>query len=448
MKKNKSERKTKTVAIVVPFRDPENGGESAEAAKKRAEKRKTKWTHQNIHEFTSKSRTEQLHVFLEYMSEDFLPYVSEQYSASLGDSAKTDQEEEEKEKEHLQFVILVIEQSKSDGKKFNRGKLLNVGFNVAQHHHVDWFVFHDVDLLPAREIWELYSRYPRYPIHIGKLFTRYNHNPEYFGGVVSMNELHFRAINGFPNTFFGWGGEDECSLFRLNVYRFYDAARDLVGKYLRKPNAGRFLHDAEGFENMEKKKSELDATEERSMIKFELKKRETRANFFLVDGLTSLVFSLEDEVQHRAVDKGNYCWISTYKVNIAQSLFAPYDCSAGTEGESRPMQEEEEKQQQYDEVVAANTEANANTNAEAGFRQEMQVSGTEFQQSGENSQALLPPPPLLLPPPPPTMSPGEPITLSLPMEISPPTTPRAQTPSGLPLTPLSGLAMPPLLQPQ
>lgn len=44
------------------------------------------------------------------------------------------------------FHIFIIEQS-ADGRKFNRGKLLNAGFDIARNDY-DVFIFHDVDLLP------------------------------------------------------------------------------------------------------------------------------------------------------------------------------------------------------------------------------------------------------------------------------------------------------------
>lgn len=32
---------------------------------------------------------------------------------------------------------------------------------------------------------------------------------EFFGGVSGMTTDQFRKINGFPNAFWGWGGEDD-----------------------------------------------------------------------------------------------------------------------------------------------------------------------------------------------------------------------------------------------
>lgn len=50
------------------------------------------------------------------------------------------------------FHVYVVEQSADDGRKFNRGKLLNVGFDMARKEGCDAFMFHDVDLLPSDEL--------------------------------------------------------------------------------------------------------------------------------------------------------------------------------------------------------------------------------------------------------------------------------------------------------
>lgn len=41
---------------------------------------------------------------------------------------------------------------------------------------------------------------------------------QYFGGVSAMSKEQFQKINGFPNNYWGWGGEDDDIYNRL-VYR-------------------------------------------------------------------------------------------------------------------------------------------------------------------------------------------------------------------------------------
>lgn len=93
------------------------------------------------------------------------------------------------------FHIYIVEQS-SDGYKFNRGKLLNIGFDIAKKKKHDIFIFHDVDLLPDSNLIESYSTFPRKPLHIARVWGRYSNNPKYFGGAVSFSSADFKRING------------------------------------------------------------------------------------------------------------------------------------------------------------------------------------------------------------------------------------------------------------
>ena len=111
------------------------------------------------------------------------------------------------------FHIYIIEQS-DDGRKFNRGKLLNIGFQLASAPSSgaphEAYVFHDVDLLPSPELVPYYLEAPTGgPVHIARVWGRYSGNPKYIGGAVAFTGADFRRINGFPNTFWGWGGEDD-----------------------------------------------------------------------------------------------------------------------------------------------------------------------------------------------------------------------------------------------
>ena len=114
------------------------------------------------------------------------------------------------------FKIYIIEQSLDD-RKFNRGKLLNIGFEKACSDGCNVFIFHDVDLLPSIELLEFYCQIPtEQPIHIARVWDRYSVNDKYFGGITSFSESLFRQLNGFPNNFWGWGGEDD-ELYKRTV---------------------------------------------------------------------------------------------------------------------------------------------------------------------------------------------------------------------------------------
>ena len=115
---------------------------------------------------------------------------------------------------HENVKILIIEQNSFD-KKFNRGKLLNVGIKLAKN--IDHYIFHDVDLLPDKHLIEYYSTYPTIPIHIARVWKTKYTAYGFFGGIVSMSKKQIYKINGYPNNFWGWGGEDDALYNRTAI---------------------------------------------------------------------------------------------------------------------------------------------------------------------------------------------------------------------------------------
>jgi hypothetical protein len=112
----------------------------------------------------------------------------------------------------LGWTVLIVEQSQ-DGKKFNRGALLNIGYDLVD---TDYIIYHDVDLVPKKSLLPYYEVFPTSPIHLGKAITKYD-SPSFLGAVVSVSKKDYKAINGFPNNFWGWGGEDDA--FRIRLQR-------------------------------------------------------------------------------------------------------------------------------------------------------------------------------------------------------------------------------------
>lgn len=104
------------------------------------------------------------------------------------------------------FHIFIVEQSPEH--KFNRGILLNIGFIEAKKQGYNVLIFHDVDLLPGDVISPYYVKYPENPIHIARCWDRYK-GEEYLGGIISISEKNYTDLNGYPNNYWGWGGEDD-----------------------------------------------------------------------------------------------------------------------------------------------------------------------------------------------------------------------------------------------
>ncbi|XP_038142694.1 beta-1,4-galactosyltransferase 1-like isoform X2 [Cyprinodon tularosa] len=135
-------------------------------------------------------------------------------------------------RQQLDYGVYVINQE-GEG-VFNRAKLMNVGFLEAQKEYdYECFVFSDVDLVPLddRNLYRCFDN----PRHLAVAMDKFNfHLPytTYFGGVSSLSKQQFLKINGCPNTYWGWGGEDD-DIYRRVVYRGMSISRPdgVTGKY-------------------------------------------------------------------------------------------------------------------------------------------------------------------------------------------------------------------------
>lgn len=109
----------------------------------------------------------------------------------------------------IEFKIYLICQGWEDF-NFNRARLLSIGFLEAEKDGPwDCYTTHDIDRLPLN---------PNISYHCPPHGKAYHHTTfgGDFGGVGSMTGPTFRAINGFSNMFFGWGGEDQDMGWRLD----------------------------------------------------------------------------------------------------------------------------------------------------------------------------------------------------------------------------------------
>jgi hypothetical protein len=105
-------------------------------------------------------------------------------------------------KKHIEGLkILIIEQV--DGKPFNRGKTLNVGFMESES---DYYFTHDVDINPTEEM--IKSTYKKEVLD-NSIMGIYTSHCNTLGGIIKMRSSTFEKINGFPNNFWGWGCEDK-----------------------------------------------------------------------------------------------------------------------------------------------------------------------------------------------------------------------------------------------
>ncbi|KAG5282436.1 hypothetical protein AALO_G00056000 [Alosa alosa] len=141
------------------------------------------------------------------------------------------------QRQRLQFAFYVIEQAGNE--PFNRAMLFNVGFKEAMKD-LDWdcMVFHDVDHIMEND--RNYYGCGEMPRHFAVKLNKYSYMlpyHEFFGGVSGLTVEQFRKINGFPNAFWGWGGEDD-DLWNRVQYAGYSVSRPPgdIGRYMSIPH--------------------------------------------------------------------------------------------------------------------------------------------------------------------------------------------------------------------
>lgn len=119
------------------------------------------------------------------------------------------------------FDIIISEQIKPN-KYFNRGQLLNIGAKYAiENCKSALLITHDVDMLPDKILVN------EYILAIENDFTCLapeNSNKKYYlkgiksicGGAISsiLSDIYIK-LNGYPNNFWGWGGEDLALIRRV-----------------------------------------------------------------------------------------------------------------------------------------------------------------------------------------------------------------------------------------
>ena len=105
----------------------------------------------------------------------------------------------------LKFNFVVVEQN--NDLPFNKGRLLNIGFLKGLEEHkkqdkqtIPYFCIHNTDIFPIENVDYSFSNGLR-------------DIQGYTGGVGGLTLLDYQSFlrfNGYPNNFFGWGGEDIC----------------------------------------------------------------------------------------------------------------------------------------------------------------------------------------------------------------------------------------------
>ena len=132
---------------------------------------------------------------------------------------------------HVNYAIYLIEPLKN--LTFNRALLLNIGYRESlMDHRFECFIFHDVDMLPELLVNEYMCDldYPKQfatSISLYAYSDHYYFKDQYMGGVTAFTRQQFEKINGYSNSFYGWGGEGILKkhfcllMYWNNIYLFF-----------------------------------------------------------------------------------------------------------------------------------------------------------------------------------------------------------------------------------
>ncbi len=120
-----------------------------------------------------------------------------------------------------EVYVIIIEQI--EPRVFNRGQLLNIGALYARKKHNpkdSSYIMHDVDMLPSDDLLEQYEikdyeamSFVMPTLELKKIYGF--DNIPVGGGISGVRGNIFFKTNGYPNNYWGWGGEDNAYEKRL-----------------------------------------------------------------------------------------------------------------------------------------------------------------------------------------------------------------------------------------
>jgi hypothetical protein len=135
------------------------------------------------------------------------------------------------------YKVYVIIQD--DDRLFNKASLMNTGFDICKDE-VDYVLFHDVDNIPMGNT-DIY-RNRDYTGNICQFIdgVKYEDKDDHFGDTIFFSKEDFININGFANTYWGWGFESSCTPQRLKNKGIKFKRGDAVIKTMKHDTAHRF----------------------------------------------------------------------------------------------------------------------------------------------------------------------------------------------------------------
>ena len=175
--------------------------------------------------------------------------------------------------------MLIVEQM--DGKKFNRGLMLNLGY---QHYNNKeyYYITQDIDVNPISNT--MYNMY-KTDVEDNAFFSIFS-NSQTLGGIVKFKGRAFEKVNGFPNDYWGWGHEDKDFSDRVHLFKCQ------IERYLsRHPPENLKKHFKIFYDRPEGKKQQSDKYRRAYFWLNKISHRE-KMKYFKSNGLTTMTYKL------------------------------------------------------------------------------------------------------------------------------------------------------------
>ena len=171
--------------------------------------------------------------------------------------------------QQLDYGIYVIEQH--GNYTFNKGWLMNIGVKEAlEQYPYDCLVFHDVDMIPENN--KITYNCTNLPRHFSVAIDKFNYSLPYHrlvGGVLGFRTKHYMLVNGYSNSFWGWGGEDD-NMFNRIERKLVDVVR--YPKEIARYKMIKHEHRAQNAQNIPKVSNNLAEMETDGFNSIEYKK--------------------------------------------------------------------------------------------------------------------------------------------------------------------------------
>uniref|UniRef100_A0A914ER50 Beta-1,4-N-acetylgalactosaminyltransferase n=1 Tax=Acrobeloides nanus TaxID=290746 RepID=A0A914ER50_9BILA len=110
---------------------------------------------------------------------------------------------------------------------------------ASQIYNWDCYIFHDIDSLPE-DLRNVYNCSDKNPRHLGIHISKFNYTllyNDFLGGATAFTYDQFKNVNGFPNDYWGWGGEDDDMALRISYAGYkIERVQSMYGNYTTIPH--------------------------------------------------------------------------------------------------------------------------------------------------------------------------------------------------------------------